>query len=724
MRTRIWFLLTLTLLASTDRLHAQGTAFTYQGQLQNNGSPASGTYNLTFSLFNVSSGGSAVAGPVTTNGVIVTNGLFTVLVDFGPGVFTGQTNWLAIGVETNGVSSFTTLNPRQELTPTPYAILANTASNLLGTLPAAQLSGTVPLARLSGISSDQFDAPTKAQLALAGTNLASVASAGLASSNLVAHAYAVPRVNFLRRPPMGFTTYPSGNSIYEGQVLTVASNMQYYGYVAAGYDILELEDGWGNTNRDAATGKLAWATNRFPNGLAWLNTMVRTNYGVTLGIYMEGLGESNSTVHPDSVNGSIPTTGFDNIERDANTVCGEWGISFVRMDWFSFNDWDTMRCYVERFCAAADYASKTNACPKPFVIQWYANLPYYWGNEWASPIPTALVNQLNVMRVGTDNESEMKRLFTIDFLKGNSYVVGPGHYLGVDSQSTPGVTGAPLSATQMQRDAVLEAMMSASQFFTWNGLASSPLQDRFPREAIITNTSLRDIRNDVLASPAVSIWTNVLAWTNWVTIGTNAPVEVVSTDAGELWTKALANGDYAVSLWNRDAVGLIDTNTITVANAVYTGSDPINGTYVFAWVTNVNNLVWTNLNGLTWCVNSPYATNTYAGHSGANWYLLSVQWPSAGFYYNRAALTNAITDQTIWVPYGGYVNQGNMIVYYANGLARSMSFGLTNLPPGFPMVFSWRDVLAQTNAVTTNSLTWLLAPDEARLFRVKYPGPW
>ena len=31
---------------------AQGTAFTYQGQLQNNGSPASGSYAMTFTLFN------------------------------------------------------------------------------------------------------------------------------------------------------------------------------------------------------------------------------------------------------------------------------------------------------------------------------------------------------------------------------------------------------------------------------------------------------------------------------------------------------------------------------------------------------------------------------------------------------------------------------------------------------------------------------------------------
>src|SRR5208337_747183 len=119
---------------------AQGTAFTYQGQLQNNGSPASGTYNLTFTLFNTNTSGVAIAGPVTNTAVSVTNGLFTVLIDFGPGMFTGETNWLQIGVESNGVSSFTTLTPRQELTPTPNAIYAESANTLSGTLSASQLT--------------------------------------------------------------------------------------------------------------------------------------------------------------------------------------------------------------------------------------------------------------------------------------------------------------------------------------------------------------------------------------------------------------------------------------------------------------------------------------------------------------------------------------------------------------------------------------------------------
>src|SRR5271169_80650 len=128
----------LALFAGVHQVAAQGTAFTYQGQLQNNGSPASGTYNLTFTLFTNNVGGTAVAGPVTNNAVVITNGLFTALIDFGPGVFTGTNYWLEIGVETNGASPFTTLTPRQQLTPTPYALYAESA----GSLPASQLTGS------------------------------------------------------------------------------------------------------------------------------------------------------------------------------------------------------------------------------------------------------------------------------------------------------------------------------------------------------------------------------------------------------------------------------------------------------------------------------------------------------------------------------------------------------------------------------------------------------
>ena len=43
---------------------AQGTAFTYQGQLNSGGSPANGFYDFQFSLSNAPSGGSQVGGTV------------------------------------------------------------------------------------------------------------------------------------------------------------------------------------------------------------------------------------------------------------------------------------------------------------------------------------------------------------------------------------------------------------------------------------------------------------------------------------------------------------------------------------------------------------------------------------------------------------------------------------------------------------------------------------
>ncbi|EEF59926.1 beta strand repeat-containing protein [Pedosphaera parvula] len=129
---------------------AQGTLFTYQGRLNTSGSPANGLYDFRFKVYLDSLGTAQVGSAFVTNAIPTTNGLFTTGIDFGAGVFTGSNYWLEVDVRTNGVGSYTVLTPLQPVTPTPYAIFANTASNLTGTLPATQLSGAVPSANLSG----------------------------------------------------------------------------------------------------------------------------------------------------------------------------------------------------------------------------------------------------------------------------------------------------------------------------------------------------------------------------------------------------------------------------------------------------------------------------------------------------------------------------------------------------------------------------------------------
>jgi hypothetical protein len=153
----------LALLAGERQVAAQGTAFTYQGLLQNKGAPANGSYDFTFALFQ-NNGSNAVqtGNTITNSGVGVTNGLFAVTLDFG-GVFNGANCWLAVGVRSNGGAGFTNLSPMQPVSPAPYAIYAPSAgsaasansvsaSNITGTFAQAQLpSGLVTTNSLSSI---------------------------------------------------------------------------------------------------------------------------------------------------------------------------------------------------------------------------------------------------------------------------------------------------------------------------------------------------------------------------------------------------------------------------------------------------------------------------------------------------------------------------------------------------------------------------------------------
>jgi hypothetical protein len=81
MKTRI--LLVASLLLYGLSVHAQTTAFVYQGQLVNNGVAANGSFDLQISLLDAPTNGNFIAGPLTNAATTVSNGLFTVQVDFG-----------------------------------------------------------------------------------------------------------------------------------------------------------------------------------------------------------------------------------------------------------------------------------------------------------------------------------------------------------------------------------------------------------------------------------------------------------------------------------------------------------------------------------------------------------------------------------------------------------------------------------------------------------------
>ena len=102
--------------------------------------------------------GSSGSQPESAVSVGVTNGLFTVILGN-----TALANMTAVPVAifnepnlqlriwfNDGVNGFAALSPVQNLTPTPYAVQALNASNVLGTVSADQLTGSLPVSQLSG----------------------------------------------------------------------------------------------------------------------------------------------------------------------------------------------------------------------------------------------------------------------------------------------------------------------------------------------------------------------------------------------------------------------------------------------------------------------------------------------------------------------------------------------------------------------------------------------
>ena len=116
---------------------AVGTAFTYQGQLQDGGQFANGLYDLRFRLYDASADGNQVGAELCADDVNVNNGLFILSLDFGS-QFVSSKRFLEVwvradhGTDCSDDTGYTILTTRQELTPAPFAVSAQNATMLNG----------------------------------------------------------------------------------------------------------------------------------------------------------------------------------------------------------------------------------------------------------------------------------------------------------------------------------------------------------------------------------------------------------------------------------------------------------------------------------------------------------------------------------------------------------------------------------------------------------------
>ena len=291
-RNQLFLIATVSLLLLlTHTAAAQTTAFTYQGKLTDSGNLANGNYDLQFKLFDTVTVGTGTqqGSNVTVLNVTVTNGIFTVQLDFGvcAPCFDGSARFLEIAVRLNGGGSFTTLTPRQPITSTPYAINA---------------------AQLGGLAASGFLQNSTTQQASSNFNISGTGTANILN--------ATTQFNLGGQQVL---SAPGSNNLFAGisaGTNNTGSSNAFFGFAA----------GQANTtgNRNAFFGKNAGFSNitGFDNAFFGAFAGVQTTTGTQNVFFGETAGNQNTIGNFNTFIGRNADFDVANPTGDNNTLLG------------------------------------------------------------------------------------------------------------------------------------------------------------------------------------------------------------------------------------------------------------------------------------------------------------------------------------------------------------------------------------------------------------------
>ncbi len=252
----------VTLLATARPAAADdiGTAFTYQGELLQGGAPVDEPLDgcdFEFTLWTLAVGGTQL-GPTLTPTVAVSDGRFTEVLDFEDDKFQGSPRFLQIKVCCpTGCAPLVALDPRQELTPVPYALA----------LPAMRIqpSGDASFPESPNVIGGTHG--NTVSFGVAGGTISGGGSAAGAGINSVTNDFATVsggQLNtasgarstvgggFNNKAMRGFTTVGGGDeNIADGSWATVAGGWRNEASGALGFNAATVGGGKDNTARGA-----------------------------------------------------------------------------------------------------------------------------------------------------------------------------------------------------------------------------------------------------------------------------------------------------------------------------------------------------------------------------------------------------------------------------------------------------------------------------------------
>jgi hypothetical protein len=187
MNLRPWAVCVLVCISLIAKHAIAETTFTYQGRLGNAGTPAEGQHDFVFRLFDAEANGVQIGSDLALGAVELSEGVFSVSLDFGDAAFAGQPRWLEIDVRESGAGAYTTLSPRQRIGASPFAI--ETLRVAPGSIDTAALQdGAVTQAKLAN------DSVGSAQIASGAVRSAEIFDGSIVAADIADQAVSRSRI--------------------------------------------------------------------------------------------------------------------------------------------------------------------------------------------------------------------------------------------------------------------------------------------------------------------------------------------------------------------------------------------------------------------------------------------------------------------------------------------------------------------------------------------------
>jgi alpha-galactosidase len=311
----------------------------------------------------------------------------------------------------------------------------------------------------------------------------------------MAQADAPPQIQLAATPPMGWNSWNKfACNVSEQLIRETADAIVTTGMKAAGYQYVNVDDCW-QVSRDAK-GTIVADPKSFPSGMKALADYVHSK-GLKFGLYTDA-GRLTCQKRPGS---------FEHEVQDAQTYAA-WGVDYVKIDWCHAEGLDPEARY-EKFRDALAHSGR----PIVFSIcNWGVKAPWQWGPRTG-----------NLWRTTGDINDTYDRMSVIGFSQdGLEKFAGPGHWNDPDMLE--------VGNGRMKHDEYLTHMS------LWALLAAPLLAGNDVRnmdgetKAILTNSEVIAVDQDSKGIQGHRLWDE-------------GPLEI--------WAKPLADGSYAVGLFNR-----------------------------------------------------------------------------------------------------------------------------------------------------------------------------